>query len=183
MKASTALKPAMLFAAGSFVSASGAQAATTIDTTSYTATPGGTPITIGGASSPQYTFTAEAKTPPAVGYDFYLSGNDGSTVGQISYDHPHFLSSTDPQNGSVKTGYSSRTDVSDRYFGLRFKIGDDQYTGFAGVNSSGDTINEIGYRLASVPEPATWVLMIAGFGGLGVAMRRRRAQTLAAAVA
>jgi PEP-CTERM motif len=26
----------------------------------------------------------------------------------------------------------------------------------------------------AVPEPATWAMMLAGFGGLGAAMRRRR---------
>jgi hypothetical protein len=29
---------------------------------------------------------------------------------------------------------------------------------------------------AAVPEPESWALMIAGFGGLGVMLRRRRAQ-------
>ena len=32
----------------------------------------------------------------------------------------------------------------------------------------------------SVPEPATWAMMIAGFGGVGMALRRRRAQAVAA---
>ena len=31
-----------------------------------------------------------------------------------------------------------------------------------------------------VPEPASWALMLVGFGGLGMAMRRRRAVALAA---
>lgn len=33
---------------------------------------------------------------------------------------------------------------------------------------------------ASVPEPATWALMIMGFGGAGVALRRRRTAAIAA---
>jgi hypothetical protein len=32
-----------------------------------------------------------------------------------------------------------------------------------------------------VPEPATWGLMIAGFGGMGAVLRRRRALGLTAA--
>lgn len=36
----------------------------------------------------------------------------------------------------------------------------------------------IGYNLASVPEPATWSMMILGFGAVGAALRRRR-ETLA----
>ena len=29
----------------------------------------------------------------------------------------------------------------------------------------------------AVPEPATWAMMLVGFGGMGVALRRRRRQT------
>lgn len=31
------------------------------------------------------------------------------------------------------------------------------------------------FQLAAIPEPGTWALMIAGFGGVGAAARRRRA--------
>jgi len=37
-------------------------------------------------------------------------------------------------------------------------------------------------EVIAVPEPATWALMIAGFGGAGALLRRRRQQTGAAAV-
>ena len=33
--------------------------------------------------------------------------------------------------------------------------------------------------VAAVPEPATWALMLLGFGGIGLAMRRRRRPALA----
>jgi len=35
--------------------------------------------------------------------------------------------------------------------------------------------------VAAVPEPATWAMMLVGFGGLGAAMRSRRKQSAAAA--
>eukprot|EP01041_Mallomonas_annulata_P019365 gene19365-38671_t len=51
---------------------------------------------------------------------------------------------------------------------------------FAGAGIS-DTLG--GYvdniRLTAVPEPATWAMMILGFGGVGAALRRRRASALA----
>jgi hypothetical protein len=34
-------------------------------------------------------------------------------------------------------------------------------------------------RIAAVPEPATWAMMIVGFGAMGVSLRRRRRQVLA----
>jgi hypothetical protein len=45
--------------------------------------------------------------------------------------------------------------------------------------ASGNDFGVDNVRLAGVPEPASWALMIMGFGGLGVAMRRRRAATFA----
>jgi hypothetical protein len=47
--------------------------------------------------------------------------------------------------------------------------------------SSGQTLNLNGVirTSAAVPEPATWGLMLLGFGGIGMAMRRRRRPALA----
>ncbi len=42
--------------------------------------------------------------------------------------------------------------------------------------------NAVLYRAAAVtaavPEPGTWALMLLGFGGVGVSIRRRRRETL-----
>ena len=46
---------------------------------------------------------------------------------------------------------------------------------------SGDTTGGAGYSIVSfVPEPSTWALMLAGFGMVGFAMRRRRAVAVVA---
>ena len=36
------------------------------------------------------------------------------------------------------------------------------------------------FTSGGVPEPATWAMMLTGFGGLGALMRRRRALSVAA---
>jgi hypothetical protein len=52
------------------------------------------------------------------------------------------------------------------------------YTFNAG--SGGGTVSgNASFLQSAVPEPATWALMLIGFGGIGVAMRRRRKPILA----
>jgi len=51
-----------------------------------------------------------------------------------------------------------------------------QSSGVADVDSIIDNVRLTG---AAVPEPATWAMMLLGFGGIGVAMRRRRRVALA----
>lgn len=54
--------------------------------------------------------------------------------------------------------------------------------GFTGSNASyAGTLNFKPDAVTSVPEPASWALMIAGFGGAGAALRSRRRRTLAQA--
>ncbi len=43
-------------------------------------------------------------------------------------------------------------------------------------SNSGDNFGSITFSIAAVPEPATWALMILGFGAVGAAMRRRGAR-------
>lgn len=43
---------------------------------------------------------------------------------------------------------------------------------YQGVGTNG--ISAEGHPVGSVPEPATWAMMLLGFGGIGAAMRRRR---------
>lgn len=52
--------------------------------------------------------------------------------------------------------------------------------GFGWYNNTG-AINVTVNTLSGVPEPAGWTLMLAGFGGLGMAIRARRRQAVAAA--
>ena len=41
---------------------------------------------------------------------------------------------------------------------------------------SADAFESANFSIAAVPEPATWALMLVGFGGVGFAMRRRKSK-------
>lgn len=63
--------------------------------------------------------------------------------------------------------------------GFSTVLGAGTYTLEAGVANALDEFNPSfllvdDFRLAEVPEPATWTLMLTGFLGLGAALRRRR---------
>jgi PEP-CTERM motif len=46
-------------------------------------------------------------------------------------------------------------------------------------STQGTNITSFSFSAQAVPEPATWALMLLGFGGIGLAMRRRRKPALA----
>lgn len=48
---------------------------------------------------------------------------------------------------------------------------------YQGVGTDG--ISAEGHPVGAVPEPATWAMMLLGFGGIGMTIRRRRKATLA----
>ena len=53
---------------------------------------------------------------------------------------------------------------------------------FTATNTSnvlGTYSGNFNFAVAPVPEPATWAMMLLGFGGIGFAMRRRRSPVLA----
>ena len=93
-------------------------------------------------------------------------------------------------DNSVAFGDQQNSFYMNNFSGLNFNpLVDGTYTvnlrvnGLAGGSRSLDVVAQLGKGFSgAVPEPTTWALMLMGFGGLGVAMRRRRAQ-MAVAVA
>lgn len=91
--------------------------------------------------------------------------------------------------GPTGTQYASFTNstidpsISQQSFvGLRANDGISNYFGFAYLQ--GRTLIGYGYETlantavaaAAVPEPATWAMMLVGFGGIGFGMRRRKSK-------
>ena len=54
-------------------------------------------------------------------------------------------------------------------------VGGPPLTYGAGVTDGREVLDYVTLDVASVPEPATWAMMIGGFGLAGAALRRRRA--------
>ncbi len=151
------------------VVATPASAATTMSV-NYTASPMGTPITIGEAAAPQYSFVLGTFFNGAAQYK--IQGNDGATVAF-------------PDNGvtqmflpAVTTRLEGITFTEGDYQ-LRFNIGSIAYSGFATVMDQGRRISAITFSpvAGAVPETATWAMMMLGMGGIGLAMRRRKGAT------
>ncbi|MCE7797168.1 PEPxxWA-CTERM sorting domain-containing protein [Sphingobium sufflavum] len=49
-----------------------------------------------------------------------------------------------------------------------------QRNGLAAGTTTGSSFDIFSFSFAAVPEPATWMMLILGFGAIGTAMRRRR---------
>jgi hypothetical protein len=70
--------------------------------------------------------------------------------------------------------------LTSSYSHLLLDFGPGTYSLSVEGNCAGGCPAGFGYRLDSdVPEPATWALMLAGFGGLGAALRSRRRMAIA----
>ncbi|WP_426169194.1 PEPxxWA-CTERM sorting domain-containing protein [Sandarakinorhabdus sp. DWP1-3-1] len=97
------------------------------------------------------------------GLEFTLNLTGGGTevAGRIQYEAPGFFGFTSTNSFDSVT-----------------------WRGFDDINGSAETFNldnaMFGSVSAAVPEPASWALMIVGFGIVGVGMRSRRQATIAA---
>jgi hypothetical protein len=108
-----------------------------------------------------------------------------STVGYDPVKGPYTIPSVGFAATPVKTADitvdsttglpTSFTPKDTGHIDLTFTANGVNYAGFADV-SGGAQLEAITYDVASVPEPASWALMIGGFGLAGAALRRQRRQ-------
>jgi hypothetical protein len=74
---------------------------------------------------------------------------------------------------------SSSASLATQSFTFTTTGGQLSFTDLAGGNPNiGNILDNV--SLSAAPEPATWAMMLVGFGGMGAAMRRRRAVAAAA---
>jgi PEP-CTERM motif len=103
---------------------------------------------------------------PGTQFGIYEEALNASALSAAAFDAPGDIS------GAWTPNYTSTS-------GFRFHFGADSY--YAAIDNLTFTISDIG-NIGPVPEPATWLSMILGFGLVGAAARRRKAQSAIAIV-
>ena len=141
--------------------------------------------TLTGTSLATRTFTLptaiDSRTP--VWYDIDI----GSTAVTVGQRYTAVLTSTDTRNGIVLgPDINLNTGVpvaGDAYAGGRALFATVPYANCSNTSASACDLNfrvDGTTAIAAVPEPATWAMMIAGFGLVGGTLRRRRVTAVAA---
>lgn len=126
---------------------------------------------------PNTTATLTRNSGYMTSFSFYMGSPD-----PYNYVTLHGLGGyTEVINGDTITASSPGGSTQEWSWGKRINL-DFQGAKITSIDfTSGQIAFEVdNFAAASVPEPATWGLMIAGFGGIGAVLRRRR-QTLVAA--
>ena len=152
---------------------------TDVSTTPFTFSYKGGDFTFGQGSGFASFFSISTAEGAAVRSVFGSPSTDFSDRNTVTYDENTL---------GGYASYASPTPVSftngDNFLGLRVTSGGQNYYGFAYTTDS--VLNSYGFETiadtaitattaipAAVPEPATWLMMIGGFGLVGGAMRRR----------
>jgi hypothetical protein len=106
-----------------------------------------------------YEITVQTSTPGGLITDAAFTGLGGS---------PTIASMTANTTNNITLGPVSPIDAGD------YRVA------FSGTTPAGGVATgNLTFQTIPVPEPATWALMILGFGGIGFALRRRRRPALA----
>lgn len=81
-------------------------------------------------------------------------------------------------NNSARDGNANRTAINAIISGLNIDQGQSIFLRWTGTNAAGNdhglAIDDFALNATTVPEVSTWAMLIAGFGMIGAAARRRR---------
>ena len=191
---------AMLATGGVVSGAASANATTATQTFNYSPTDFNS-VTIGGSSTPQFEYGPNFKSSLKSSYPSQLTTNGNSGIGLITmtpglpgpgetYSSSSLSTGTNTKQGQYpKSSYTFASSVPSggEYAHLSFDIGSTQYIGTA-VIDGGANLQSISYEpaaalaVSAAPEPDAWLLLIAGAGITGVALRGRRSRQAAAIV-
>lgn len=106
------------------------------------------------------------------------SDNEGANAALFSYTTSQFLLAESFAPNSVGAA-NAVLPVGSYYLFLNSQLGSgtvrlDNGTGTGPTSGTGTSTTSFGFTFAdAVPEPATWAMMVGGFGFVGAAMRRR----------
>lgn len=136
----------------------------------------------GSVYSPYAAVTASSELVTAAPISFPGTVDDPTIANLVfTYNGPAFHTSGGPYAALDFSGLTARSIyggvAADTFFGSTVKNNPDGQPG-----GSGTPIYDVGFITVpgAVPEPATWGLMIMGFGAMGSALRNRRRATLTA---
>ncbi|MFI4964640.1 MAG: PEPxxWA-CTERM sorting domain-containing protein [Caulobacterales bacterium] len=171
---------AMLAAGGAVGAASQADAAVTVFPVNFSGGDAFQDISLFDGSPAQfyYGFSGRDLKSEIGAYPGAMLGNLSPVPG-LPDPHETF-SNTQVKTGGLHgdgVGAPSLQSITggDLYVHLTFDEAGVQYVGAAHVDGA-DTLVDISYDKAAVPEPAAWALMIGGFGLAGATLRQRRRQ-------
>lgn len=149
---------------------------------------------IGSASSPQLDLTFTATTSDSILRSVYLYVSDTGFVNSGAYTLS--LGGTNSGGSGTVTGraYGGTTNTTLLFSNLIGTVGPETGAAYSDTSSgsfvssanpyaltlgatitrssAGTSTGDLNLQVGPVPEPATWAMMLLGFGGIGMAMRR-----------
>lgn len=174
-----------LIGATALTVASAANAAVTINSTSFTAqatTDGDLTFSTGyvdaGASSPFSEWITWTETWDGIySFDLQSIGVAGNSATDVDFTSV-VLTGTGIVGSIIINPAADSTDLFEHYALTNLALDAGQYTlTVSGMRGTTSTFTG-NISFAAIPEPGTWAMMLLGFGAVGFAMRRRRTPAL-----
>jgi len=113
-----------------------------------------------------------------LGFSYSLDATSLTTGTYTNFSDLDFAITPGGANNQARNGNIDRTEINAVITGLYIAPGESIYLRWSGTNAPnndhGLAIDDFRLSATTVPEPASWALLIAGFGLVGAVQRRRR---------